>query len=220
MRYLLIIFFVLLASCSSQKEANIDSIKINITKEIISNFDQVKRQITNHLQNKNKYNKGEIFSTSWVSVIKATKTFDEELHIEVKEHQPIASLDRGRFITQEGKIITPAGGNKSLKLLSIIGRDNEYLALLDRTFLLQDILNLKGNSLTSIEHRVSGFIEAVDNENVIYRFNKEDFRVQLERLEELILFELNSGINDDIRYIDLRYKNAIALGNKNMEKSI
>ena len=220
MRYLLIIFFALLASCSSQKEANIDSININITKEIISNFDQVKRQITNHLQNKNKYNKGEIFSTSWVSVIKATNTFDEEIHIEVKEHQPIASLDRGRFITQEGKIITPAGGDKSLKLVTIIGRDNEYLTLLDSTFLLQNILNLKGNSLISIEHRGSGFIEAVDNESVMYRFNEEDFRVQLERLEELILFELNSGIKDDIRYIDLRYKNAIALGNKNMEKSI
>ena len=220
MRYLLIIFFALLAGCSSQKEANIDSINIKISKEIISNFDQVKHQITNHLQNKNKYNKSEIFSNSWVSVIKATKTFDEELHIEVKEHQPIASLDRGRFITQEGKIITPAGANKSLKLLSIIGRDNEYLTLLDSTFLLQNILNLKGNSLVSIEQRGAGFIEAVDNESVMYRFNKEDFRVQLERLEELILFELNSGINDDIRYIDLRYKNAIALGNKNMEKSI
>lgn len=220
MRYLLIIIFVLLAGCSSQKEVNIDSINVKISKEIISNFDQVKHQITDHLQNKNKYNKSEIFSNSWVSVIKATKTFDEELHIEVKEHQPIASLDEGRFITQEGKIITPAGGNKSLKLLSIIGRDNEYLMLLDSAFSLQNILNLKGNSLISIEHRGSGFIEAVDNESVMYRFNKEDFRVQLERLEELILFELNSGIIDDIRYIDLRYKNAIALGNKNMEKSI
>ena len=220
MRYLFIIIFALLAGCSSQKEADINSINIKITKEIISNLDQVRHQITNHLQNKNKYNKSEIFSNSWVSVIKATNTFDEEIHIEVKEHQPIASLDRGRFITQEGKIITPAGGDKSLKLVSIIGRDNEYLTLLDSTFLLQNILNLKGNSLISIEHRGSGFIEAVDNERVIYRFNKEDFRVQLERLEELILFELNSGIIDDIRYIDLRYKNAIALGNKNMEKSI
>ena len=218
MRYLLIIFFALLASCSGQKEANTDSIDIKISKEIISNFDQIEHQIISHLQNKN--NKSEIFSNSWVSVIKATKTFDEELHIEVKEHQPIAFLDRGRFITQEGKIISPAGGNKSLKLVSIIGSDNEYLSLLDSIFLLQNILNLKGNSLIRIEHRGSGFIEAVDNQSVMYRFNKEDFRVQLERLEELILFELNSGINDDIRYIDLRYKNAIALGNKNMEKSI
>ena len=220
MRYLLTILIVLLASCSGQKETNIDSINIEISKEIISNFPLVKYQVTNHLENKDKNNKSEIFSNSWVSVIKATKTFDEQLHIEVKEHQPIAILDKARFITQEGKIITPAGENKSLKLVSIIGTDNEYLSLLDNTFLLQNILNLSGNSLISIEHKGSGFIEAVDDESVIYRFNKEDFRVQLERLEEFILFELNSGINDDIRYIDLRYKNAIALGNKNMEKSI
>ena len=86
MRYLLITFFALLASCSSQKEANIDSIDIKISKEIISNFDQVKHQIINHLQDKNKYNKSEIFSNSWVSVIKTTKTFDEELYVEVKKY--------------------------------------------------------------------------------------------------------------------------------------
>ena len=74
----------------SQKEANTDSINIKISKEIISNFDQIEHQIISHLQNKNKYNKSEIFSNSWVSVIKATKTFDEELHVELKEHQPIA----------------------------------------------------------------------------------------------------------------------------------
>jgi len=34
------------------------------------------------------------------------------------------------------------------------------------------------------------------------------------------LFELNSGSNDHIRYIDLRYKNAIAVGREKMEKSI
>ena len=220
MRYLLIIFLALLVCCSDQKEANIDSINLKFSKEIISNFDKVKHQITNHLKNKNKDNTSEIFSNSWVSVIKATKTFDEKLHIDVTEHQPIASLDRDRFITQEGKIITPAGGNKSLKLISIIGGDNEYLALLDSTFLLQNILNLRGNSLISVEHKGSGFIEAVDSGSVRYRFSEEDFRVQLERLEEFILFELNSGMFDDIRYIDLRYKNAIALGNKNMEKSI
>ena len=220
MKYLLVIFVALLTSCSGQKEVNIDSINIKISKEIISNFEQIKHQIISHLQNKNTYNKSEIFSNSWISVIKATKKFDEELYIEVKEHQPIASLDSGRFITQEGKIITPTGGNKSLELATIIARNDEYLILLDSIFLLQNILNLKGNSLISIEDRGSGFIEAVDNESVIYRFNREDFRVQLERLEKLILFELNSGIIDDIRYIDLRYKNAIALGNKNMEKSI
>ena len=53
-----------------------------------------------------------------------------------------------------------------------------------------------------------------------YSFTKGDFRVQLERLEQFILFELNSGKIDNSRYIDLRYKNAIAVSDKKMEKRI
>ena len=97
MRYLLIIFFALLASCSSQKEANTDSINIKISKEIISNFDQTKHQIISHLQNKN--NKSEIFSNSWVSVIKATKTFDEELHIEDNSFTFVHRINQDGSIT-------------------------------------------------------------------------------------------------------------------------
>ena len=66
---------------------------------------------------------------------------------------------------------------------------------------------------------IAEFLEAEDHLGTKYSFTKEDFRVQLERLEEFILFELNSGSIDDIRYIDLRYKNAIAVKGNNMEKS-
>ena len=63
-------------------------------------------------------------------------------------------------------------------------------------------------------------MEAEDHLGTKYSFTKEDFRVQLERLEEFILFELNSGNEDHIRYIDLRYKNAIAVSHLNMVKTI
>jgi hypothetical protein len=63
-------------------------------------------------------------------------------------------------------------------------------------------------------------LEAHDNNDTRYSFTKGDFRVQLERLEQLILFELNSGKIDHNRYIDLRYKNAIAVSRKKMEKRI
>ena len=104
--------------------------------------------------------------------------------------------------------------------MKLIGADSDIPLLLDFSISLQEILNLKGISVIEFKHIGSDFLEAEDHLGTKYRFNKEDFRVQLERLEEFILFELNSGSIDDIRYIDLRYKNAIALGNKNMEKSI
>ena len=63
-------------------------------------------------------------------------------------------------------------------------------------------------------------MEAIDSLGSKYSFTKKDFRAQLERLEDYILFELSSGSIDNIRYIDLRYKNALAVGYKNMEKTI
>ena len=91
---------------------------------------------------------------------------------------------------------------------------------MDHAFLLQDVLNLKGNSIISIENKGSDFLVYYDNEGIKYSFTQRDFRVQLERLEQFILFELNSGMKDHIKYIDLRYKNAIAVGNERVEKSI
>ena len=66
----------------------------------------------------------------------------------------------------------------------------------------------------------SDFLAYYDNEGIKYSFTQRDFRVQLERLEQFILFELNSGMKDNIKYIDLRYRNAIAVGNERVEKSI
>ena len=59
-----------------------------------------------------------------------------------------------------------------------------------------------------------------DDYGTNYLFNKGDFRVQLERLEQFILFELSSGNKDQSKYIDLRYRNAIAVSTEKMEKAI
>ena len=105
-------------------------------------------------------------------------------------------------------------------MISIIGDDLKIPTLLNQASSLQTVLNSTGYALTSFADEGAGILEATDNNGVKYRFNEENFRVQLERLEEFILFELNSGSNDHIRYIDLRYKNAIAVGREKMEKSI
>ena len=104
--------------------------------------------------------------------------------------------------------------------MSIRSLDSDSGLLLNYAYLLQNILNLKDNSVVSFEHIGSNFIESYDNQGTKYSFTIEDFRVQLERLEQFILFELNSGNDDHIRYIDLRYKNAIAVSTGNLEKLI
>ena len=140
--------------------------------------------------------------------------------VEVIEHKPVASLDNNRYLTQGGWIIEPEKENKTLNLIQLIGKDRKLNHLLDVASSIQTILNFGSNYIVKIEDKGTNFLEATDNSGRKYRFTEENFRVQLERLEDFLLFELNSGIGDDIKYIDLRYKNALAVGYKNTEKTI
>ena len=109
---------------------------------------------------------------------------------------------------------------EDLNIIQVTGSEEEAEDLLNFALELQKTLNLGDKSILSIEHKGSGFMEAIDSQGRKYSFTKKDFRAQLERLEHYILFELSSGSIDNIRYIDLRYKNALAVGYKNMEKTI
>ena len=219
MRYLLLILVTSIIGCTKENHIDQGSISFEFSKEAISSIDLIQEQTTIHLFDSNIDIKDELFSKSWISMIKTTQNFNRELVIEVEEHKPIAELHEGRFLTQEGRIIDPGNGVKQLKLMKLIGADSDIPLLLDFSISLQEILNLKGIAVVEFKHIGSDFLEAEDHLGTKYSFTKRDFRVQLERLEEFILFELNSGSIDDIRYIDLRYKNAIAVKGNNMEKS-
>lgn len=220
MRYFFIIFIAFLVNCSNQNKIEPNNLHFKFSKEFISSPDNTKFEIINHLLDENRSSDSDIFSKSWISMIKTTHLFNKELNVEITEHQPIANLDKGKFMTQEGKFIFPGKGTKQLELISIIGPDAESSLLLDYALFLQNLLNMKGHSVVSIEDKGSDFLEVLDSRGTKYNFSKGDFRVQLERLEQFTLFELNSGNIDHIRYIDLRYKNAIAVNQDNREKTI
>ena len=220
MRLLLVLIITILASCSNNNKIEVNHINFEFSDEAISNSNQTQLQVKNYLLKNDADLSGEIFTKSWISEIQTTQTFDSELLVKIKEHQPIASIRKGGFITQAGKLVFPGEGAKQLNLISIFGLESDSTFLLDNAFSLQDILNLKGNSVISIENMGSDFLAYYDNEGIKYSFTQRDFRVQLERLEQFILFELNSGMKDNIKYIDLRYRNAIAVGNERVEKSI
>ena len=220
MKYFLCLLILSITACSKQDRVNTETVTFDFSKELISSLDEAKNQITTHILNKQEPLTSDFFQESWISVIKTTNTFNKDVIVEIKEHQPVASLGKDRFITQEGKIISPKEKTKNMNLIKIFGSEQEAHSLLDNAILLQNILNIREKSITRFEHKGSGFIEAEDDTGSRYSFTKGDFRVQLERLEEFILFELNSGNKDHIRYIDLRYKNAIAVSHFNMEKTI
>ena len=220
MRLLLVIFISFFCGCSDQIKVDIESLIFEFSREAISDKKQTQSGIEDYLLVSNQFMNGDFFSNSWVSAIKTTKSFDKEVRVVIDEHQPIASLGRGRFLTQEGKIIFPKEKNKQLDLISITGDNQDINYLFGNALVLQSVLNLRNYSLVSFSASDSGILMAVDSNGAKYSFNREDFRVQLERLEHFLLFELNSGNDDHIRYIDLRYKNAIAVRHDNMEESV
>ena len=220
MKYFLCLFILSITACSKQDRVNTETVTFDFSKELISSLDEAKNQITTHILNKQEPLTSDFFQESWISVIKTTNTFNKDVIVEIKEHQPVASLGKDRFITQEGKIISPKEKTKNMNLIKIFGSEQEAHSLLDNAILLQNILNIREKNITRFEHKGSGFIEAEDDTGSRYSFTKGDFRVQLERLEEFILFELNSGNIDHIRYIDLRYKNAVAVSYNKKEKTI
>ena len=184
MRYLFLILVTFIIGCTKENHMDQDSISFEFSKEAISSIDMIQDQTISHLFDSNIDTKAELFSKSWISMIKTTQNFNRELVIEVEEHKPIAELEEGRFFTQEGRIIDPGNRVKQLDLMKLIGADSDIPLLLDFSISLQEILNLKGIAVVEFKHIGSDFLEAEDHLGTKYSFTKGDFRVQLERLPE------------------------------------
>ena len=220
MRIFLAICASLILSCSKDYNLDPQSISIKYSKEGISHPSILEGKILSHLQKTDFSMEEELFLNSWISFFRTTSNLGNEVLVEVIEHKPVASLDNNRYLTQGGWIIEPEKENKTLNLIQLIGKDKKLNHLLDVASSIQTSLNFGSNYIVKIEDKGTNFLEATDNSGRKYKFTEENFRVQLERLEDFLLFELNSGISDDIKYIDLRYKNALAVGYKNTEKTI
>ena len=220
MRIFLVICAFLISSCSMDYNLDSQSISIKYSKEGISHPSILEGKILSHLQKTDFSKEEELFLNSWISFFRTTSNLRNEVLVEVMEHKPVASLDNNRYLTQGGWIIEPERENKTLNLIQLIGKDKKLNHLLDVASSIQTSLNFGSNYIVKIEDKGTNFLEATDNSGRKYKFTEENFRVQLERLEDFLLFELNSGKGDDIKYIDLRYKNALAVGYKNTEKTI
>ena len=220
MRIFLAICASLILSCSKDYNLDPQSISIKYSKEGISHPSILEGKILSHLQKTDFSKEEELFLNSWISFFRTTSNLGNEILVEVIEHKPVASLDNNRYLTQGGWIIEPERENKTLNLIQLIGKDKKLNHLLDVASSIQTALNFGSNYIVKIEDKGINFLEATDNSGRKYKFTEENFRVQLERLEDFLLFELNSGKGDDIKYIDLRYKNALAVGYKNTEKTI
>ena len=207
--WLLFLASILVLGCSQDISKSFSrSLVITSEKEVISDLDSLEVNLFNSINNSSIQ---DIFEESWLASIKTDYLLDKYISIEIKEHHPLASLGKGRYVTQTGKPINPKGKFKELNLVKIKGPEDSLGRLIDHSRELQTKLNKLDLRVISFELKNKDHLKAKDDSGTEYIFTKKEFRVQLERLEDYISFELNSGKGNHIRYIDFRYNNAIAV---------
>ncbi len=210
--FFLILIFTFSCSQVSERSLN-DSLVITSEKEIISDIESVEKKLIKYMNSAQvqKISIEDIFKNSWLSSIKTDYFFDNSISVEIKEHQPIASINGERYITQRVYSISPEGNFKELGLVNIEGREDYLVSLVDLSRQLQTKLNKLDLKVVSFVLKNKDQLKAIDELGTEYIFSLKEFRVQLERLEDFISFELNSGKRNHIRYMDFRYNNAVAI---------
>tara|TARA_B100000809_G_C15071842_1_gene506349 strand:+ start:165 stop:836 length:672 start_codon:yes stop_codon:yes gene_type:complete len=202
--------------CSKANDLNLLEIRdINIISKhaYISDYELVKKRILEFIKlgisDLNSHS--QIFEDTWVHSLHSKKRWPSILDIELEEHQPLARLSNNSYLTHTGHIIFPEETNTNIDVLYIDAPDSETLELLYLSRDLQSQFNIINRKLKKIESHSNGLIEVEDDRGTTLIFSKKDFRVQLDRLEDFISFELSSGRLENIRNIDFRYTNAIAV---------
>ena len=216
MKFYFIFFLtvIMVLGCSQNiSESLKNPLVITSEREIISDLESLENNLYQSLNNSSAKNMSleDIFEYSWLSSIKTEYSLDRPVSVEIKEHHPIANIGRERYLTQRGKSINPKGQFKKLSVININGPEGSISNLIDLSRELQTKLNKLDLRVISFELKNKDQLKAKDDSGTEYIFSMKEFRVQLERLEDYISFELNSGNGNHIRYIDFRYNNAIAV---------
>ena len=216
MKFYFIFFLtvIMVLGCSQNISESLKTpLVITSEREIISDLESLENNLYQSLNNSSAKNISleDIFEDSWLSSIKTDYSLDRPVSVEIKEHHPIANIGRERYLTQRGKSINPKGQFKKLSVININGPEGSISNLINLSRELQTKLNKLDLRVISFELKNKDQLKAKDDSGTEYIFSMKEFRVQLERLEDYISFELNSGKGNHIRYIDFRYNNAIAV---------
>ena len=150
MRTTFLIVIMFLVSCSNEIQLRNQKVSFDFPQEYISDLKSTKEQIRSHIQGEYNDEASSLFDHSWVSVLTATNNFQKELHLHVTEHQPLAFLGKGKYLTQEGRIISPGKRKEDLNVIQVIGSEEEVEDLLNFALELQKTLNLCDKNLSLI----------------------------------------------------------------------
>ena len=211
------IFLIFLGflGCSQLKETSLfENPEINLLfdHKAISNKDFISSNISEFLStNNDKSSEVTFYHETWVYALDKRNTTSNTISVRIREHQPLARWKDKGFLTHSGHLIYPKQSELDFNLITLRGPEESKFILLDYSRELEKQLNRFNQDLVEFRLHRGGHIDAITSTGMNLLFYKENFRDQLERLENLITFELVSGKLNNIKSIDLRYKNGISV---------
>ena len=214
-QYILIPLILVFSLSCSKLENKIEDLDVNIYYEhsLISDYEVIRSDVSKIIKSEiiDIDSQLSLFRNTWVHSFQSKKNWSVPLEIKIKEHQPLAELSGGSYLTHTGHIIFPKKQQIEFDIMFIDGPDKDILDLFYLSRAIQTQLNRFNARVVSFELINNDLLKTITHSGVVIIFSRKGFEVQLERLEDFISFELNSGKLEDIRNIDLRYKNAIAV---------
>ena len=215
LKYILVPLILFFSFSCSKLENKIEDLDVNIYYEhsLISDYEVIRSDVSEMIKSEiiDIDSQLGLFRNTWVHSFKSKKNWPESLEVKIKEHQPLAELFGGSYLTHTGHIIFPRKQEIEFDIVFIDGPDRDILDLFYLSRAIQTQLNRFNSRVVSFELLNNDLLKTITDSGVVIIFSRKSFQVQLERLEDFISFELNSGKLEDIRNIDLRYKNAIAV---------
>jgi len=208
----LILFFPLSCTKLENKTEDLD-VNIYYEHSLISDYELIRSDVSEIIKSEiiDIDSQLSLFRDTWVHSFKSKKNWLNPLEVKIKEHQPLAKLSGGSYLTHTGHIIFPKKQEIEFDIVFIDGPDKDILDLFYLSRSIQTQLNRFNSRMVSFELINDDLLKTITHSGGVIVFSRKDFQFQLERLEDFISFELNSGKLEDIRNIDLRYKNAIAV---------
>ena len=99
----------------------------------MSNKEQIREAFIELLldeSSKKEYLQNQLYQNSWVYAFQSKRKWPNKYELKIKEHQPIAKWQEGKFITQSGVLINPENKIKEIELITLIGSEDEKYELL------------------------------------------------------------------------------------------
>lgn len=147
----------------------------------------------------------------WVAEVQLRRAWPDRLVISIREHEPVAVLPEGRFLTRDGaRVALPvAEVAEGLPVLNVVDAHAKSAFALFQ----QLSAELSDPMLTpaAVTRDARGSWTLTSQNGIAFRLGKGDPVQQMNRLQHDVVPAIRARIGD-VAYVDMRYGNGFAVG--------